>query len=441
MGSRREKRWIALVAALLAVTITGANVGIDVVAHTRAHQERQLLRSAQRQLVRSHDALATTRNARALALNQRDSLVATATTMSGQMTTTKGALGSTNVTAYLQALAIKTLQTCLGGVRGALHDISTHDQGGATQDIAAVSNACRMLDDNGAGGLVYPYDFPDPFVLRVGSAYFAYATNSTEGNIQIIASNDLSHWNAVGNALPVLPTWATPGGTWAPSVLQIGNSFVLYYAVAVAGRLGEECISDATAAQPQGPFVDDSTSPLVCQSNRNGSIDPSPFVDANGSPYLEWKSNGGPHQPSVLWSAELNAAGTGFTGSAPSPMLASDHGWDAGVIEAPDMVLFHGRYLLFYSGNNWNSSGYAVGWATCEGPLGPCAEPLTKPILTSGADTAGPGGESVFTDSGGSVWIAFAAWVPGEVGYPNSRTFYLHKLDLSGSSPVVEPTG
>ena len=357
------------------------------------------------------------------------------------MTTTKGALGSTSVTAYLQALAIKTQQTCLGGVKSALNHISAHDPTGATQDIAAVSKACLLLDGGGAGGLVYPYDFPDPFVLRVGSTYFAYATNSTEGNIQIIESSDLRHWNDAGSALPVLPSWATPGGTWAPSVLQIGNSFVLYYAVAVGGRLGEECISEATAAQPQGPFVDDSTSPLVCQSNRNGSIDPSPFVDANGTPYLEWKSNGGPHQPAVLWSEQLNAPGTEFAGSAPSPMLASDDGWDAGVIEAPDLVLFQGRYLLFYSENNWNSSAYAVGWTTCKGPLGPCTEPLSKPIFTSGADIAGPGGESVFTDSSGSVWMAFAAWIPGEVGYPNSRAFYLRRLNLSGSSPVIEPTG
>jgi hypothetical protein len=438
MASRRQKRRFVLVAVLLAFIIIGANVGIDVVAHTRARHERQLLLSAQRQLIQSRDVLATTRNARALAVNQRDSLVGTATPMLGQMTTTRGALGSTNVTAYLQALAITTLQTCLGGVKGALGRISAHDPTGATQDIAAVSNACLKLDGGGAGGLVYPYDFPDPFVLRVGSTYFAYGTNSTEGNIQIIESSDLSHWHAVGTALPVLPGWAAPGGTWAPSVLQVGNSFVLYYAAAVGGRLGEECISDATAAQPQGPFVDDSTSPLVCQSNRNGSIDPSPFVDANGSLYLEWKSNGGPHQPAVLWSEQLNASGTGLTGS-PSPMLASDHGWDAGVIEAPDMVLFQARYLLFYSGNNWNGPGYAVGWATCNGPLGPCAQSISKPILSTGADIAGPGGESIFADSSGAVWIAFAAWVPGEVGYPNSRAFYLRKLDLSGSAPVVEP--
>ena len=51
-------------------------------------------------------------------------------------------------------------------------------------------------------GLVYPFDFPDPDVILVGQTYYAYATNSVAGNIQIIDSTDLTHWTAVGNALP-----------------------------------------------------------------------------------------------------------------------------------------------------------------------------------------------------------------------------------------------
>ena len=34
---------------------------------------------------------------------------------------------------------------------------------------------------------VYPYDFPDPFVLPVGDGYFAYATNSGHMNVQVPA--------------------------------------------------------------------------------------------------------------------------------------------------------------------------------------------------------------------------------------------------------------
>jgi beta-xylosidase len=288
---------------------------------------------------------------------------------------------------------------------------------------------------------VYPFDFPDPFVLPVGDDYFAYGTNSVGGNIQIIESTDLVHWSALGNALLSLPPWAVPGATWAPSVLQLGSTYVLYYSAIVGGSGGGEmCISVATAQQPQGPFVDASTAPLVCQPAQGGSIDPSPFVDASGTPYLEWKSNGTRNQPARIWSQQLTPTGTAVTGSGPSKLLAPSPGWEDGVIEAPDLVLSAGRYLLFYSGNNWDTADYAVGVAVCSGPLGPCTEPWTQPILGNDAGEVGPGGESVFTDASGSTWIAFHAWLPTEVGYPHSRELYVRKLSLSGSEPVVEPS-
>jgi beta-xylosidase len=310
----------------------------------------------------------------------------------------------------------------------------------AISDLSGVSSACLSVDKGDNDGLVYPFDFPDPFVLRVGAVYFAYATNSVGGNIQIIESGDLTDWNALGNALPSLPKWASSGRTWAPSVVQIGGSYVLYYAVIVAGS-GEECLSAATSTEPQGPFVDSSSAPLVCQASLGGSIDPSPFVDADGTPYLVWKSNGTNRQPSQIWSQQLSPTGTALVGGDPTELLDADLGWESGVVEAPDLVLSGARYLLFYSGNNWDSANYAVGVATCSGPLGPCTEPWTQPILSSNAGALGPGGESVFTNSSGSPWIAFHAWLPGDVGYPHSRELFLQPLDLSGTEPVVERSG
>ena len=108
------------------------------------------------------------------------------------------------------------------------------------------------------------------------------------------------------------------------------------------------------------------------------------------------------------------------------------------MVEAPDLVNFGGRDFLFYSGNNWNSSNYAVGVATCAGPLGPCTKPLSQPLLASTPSFEGPGGESVFADSSGSYWIAFDAWVPGAVGYPHSRDLYLRRLNLAGATPTVD---
>jgi beta-xylosidase len=101
-------------------------------------------------------------------------------------------------------------------------------------------------------------------------------------------------------------------------VLQVGGTFLLYYVAMVAGRSDEECISVATASSAEGPFIDNSDAPLVCQSDLNGSIDPSPFVDTTGTPYLQWKSNGGGGHPATIWSEQLNASGTGFATSGPT---------------------------------------------------------------------------------------------------------------------------
>jgi beta-xylosidase len=220
---------------------------------------------------------------------------------------------------------------------------------------------------------------------------------------------------------------------------MIGGTFVLYYAAHVAGT-ADECISVATSSQPQGPFHDTSTAPLECQKSLGGSIDPASFIDTNGTQYLVWKS-GGP-DTSKIWSQPLVPSGTSFVpGSNPTPLLVPDQSWEAGTVEAPDLFTTGGRYFLFYAGNDWNGANYAIGVATCTGPLGPCSDASPNPILTSGSGIAGPGGESVFADSAGNFWIAFHAWLPGAVGFPNSRELYLRRLNFSGAVPTVATSG
>ena len=363
---------------------------------------------------------------------KRSELEAYIAVTTGQLADTNTSLNSTKQTAFLLGVNIGTLETCLGGVQSALGAINGGDNAKAANDISVVSAACTELAGGTKSGLVYPFDFPDPDVILVGQTYYAYATNSVGGNIQIIDSTDLEHWTAVGNALPNLPSWAIKGSTWAPSVIQIGGQYDLYYAVDTMAS-ATECISVATAASPQGPFTDASATPLECQPSLGGSIDPSVFVDPNGgTPYLLWKS-GGPGS-SLLWAQQLDPSGNSFTaGSTPTNILSPDQGWEAGTVEAPDMVAVNGRYLLFYSGNDWGTANYAVGVAICAAPLGPCTDASQTPILSSGNGMAGPGGESVFQDAQGNSWIAFAAWNPGAVGFPNNRALYIRSLTMSGA--------
>ncbi len=454
MANPRPGRVIAAVGVLVGLGVLTATVTTDVHAHAQVRNEHAALAvadnqlsasqfdlaAAHKQLSATRSDLAATSHDKALTTDHRTVVQASVTSTIGQLATTTKTLSNSNTDAFVQDVSIGTLQTCLAGVKSSFQQIADHNNNQAAQDLSAVSGACLTLAGGGGGGLVYPFDFPDPDIVLVGNTYFGYATNSVAGNIQIIDSTDLTHWSAVGNGLPNLPKWAAPDSTWAPAVAQIAGNFVLYYAALVAGPGGgEECISVATAPEPQGPFVDTSTDPLECQPSL-GSLDPSPFIDTDGKIFLVWKS-GGTGQ-ATIWSEQLNPTGTGFAAQAsPAQLLVPDQAWEAGVVEAPDLVTRRGRYFLFYSANNWNRANYAIGVATCTGPLGPCTKPSSQPILASSSTIKGPGGESVFSDTSGSYWMAFHAWTPGAVGYPHSRDLYLRRIDLSGAKPVLEPAG
>jgi hypothetical protein len=420
---------------VVAVAGLGVAIWYDADAHERAGAESTTLQAAKHHLAALRHDATVTHHANDVTTTTRNDLEATIGTTLSQLSGVETSLSEANAGASLEGLGIAALHTCLGGVQSALFAISASDNQSAARDISDVSGPCASLDGGTGAGLAYPFEFPDPDVVLFGHTYYAYATNSVAGNIQIVTSADLTHWTSVGNALPALPGWAKSNQTWAPSVSNINGTFVMYYTVDFAPT-GTRCISVATASRPGGPFTDTSVLPLECQQSLGGSIDPSAFTNAFGVPYLVWKS-GGPGS-STIWAQQLNAAGTGFAPNTnPAQLLTPDQSWEGGTVEAPDLVLNNGRYFLFYSGNDWDGANYAVGVAQCAGPLGPCSDVGAGPILTSGDKVAGPGGESVFVDTSGRFWIAFHAWVPGAVGFPNSRDLYVRPLDLSGAAPSV----
>src|ERR1700722_3492265 len=207
----------------------------------------------------------------------------------------------------------------------------------------------------------YNADAPDPDVIRVGTTYYAYTTGTDKGNIPVLTSTDLQNWSVVGDALPSLPSWSARGFTWSPGVVSLESRYVMYYATEVAAG-GEECISVATSTDPTGAVTDTSSAPFMCQTALGGSIDPQPFVDGDGSVYLYWKSNAGASAvPAVIWAALLSPDGLSLA-SAPVAVLTQDQSWES-TVEGPDMVDASGAYVLFYSGGDWNSAGYGVGYA------------------------------------------------------------------------------
>src|SRR5579884_2664969 len=249
-----------------------------------------------------------------------------------------------------------------------------------------------------AGSPAFAQDAPDPDVIRVGTTYYGYTTGTTWGNyIGVLTSTaPSSGWRTAdgqtygSTAMGPLPSWEKVNTQTSPGVFAWAGRYVMFYD-AFDPSVGHWCLSVATASSPTGPFDDNSAAPFECQAD--GSVDPSPFVDASGQPWLYWKENdGSASTPAYIWAAPLAPTGTALA-SSPTQVLTQDtvnHPWET-TVENPDMVLAAGSYYLFFSSGRWDSSGYAEGYAVCDGPAGPCTQPQPGPLLASYGQVAGPG--------------------------------------------------
>ena len=299
--------------------------------------------------------------------------------------------------------------------------------------VAAPATAALSTSPARAG------DFPDPYIVRSGSTYYAYSTQVMYVNVPVVTSSNLKSWSRIAEALPKLPTWAGWGHTWAPAVWKVGTRWVMYYTVRHAAS-DRQCISRATSSSPQGPFTDSSTAPFICQLERGGSIDASPVRDASGALHLVWKSDDNAFgQPTAIWSQRLSADGLTLTGSA-TRLLDADRTWQGGIIEGPAMHADGTGWYLFYGANRWDSSEAGIGYATCTGPAGPCTNRSTEKALLGrrpGAD--GPAGPEVFVDKYGRRQLSYHGWTGG-VGYHVSgaaRALFLDRLTFTSRVPTV----
>jgi hypothetical protein len=289
-------------------------------------------------------------------------------------------------------------------------------------------------------GKAYTENFPDPTVVWDGSKYWAYATSTGGSLMPAMSSTDLKTWiprpayspnpyNSdpfFNDSFPVPPRWSL-GGTsragkaqWGPGVAKLGGGWTAYTSWEVG--FGRRCVSAARSSSPAGPFRDNSSSPIVCDSDPGGSIDAQPFIDSDGTPYLVWKSAGVPGSaPTKLKARRLSADGLSFAfGSSPVSLMQTGLLWEGNGIENPSMVKAGGTYWLIWSGNEWNSAHYRMGQARCDGPLGPCTRTSSAPILGNDANQLGPGGGTLFVQPSGRMRLMYHSWNAPYTSYPSN---------------------
>ncbi len=327
----------------------------------------------------------------------------------------------------------------------------------------AVAAATPAAADNWAP--VHSGDFPDPDVMEYGGVYYGFSTQNFASaaqtlNIQESVSTDGVNWSQTSaDALPVLPSWAKAGDTWAPSVAFNGSEFVMYYTATEAQSPGDQCIGVAMSSNPLGPYTDTNSQPIVCQhgngwpgptitgnANGGGSIDPDIFTTSTGASYLIWKNDGNRDGLSTtIWSTPLSDSSLLPMTTSTTALLTDDQPWQDGIIEGPEMYevdvgVPQPVFYLFYSANAEGSGNYAIGWASCPGPASPCTDGTTNnPMLTSGPGMSGPGGPSVFPLPSSQPVMAFAAWQGNTIGYLSCGIRPMYEAALSFTSPGGAP--
>lgn len=278
--------------------------------------------------------------------------------------------------------------------------------------------------------LLINQDFPDPDVVKTAWGYFAFATGPRIRMASAAAPD--GPWRVAGDALGAVPAWAkADGGFWAPDVTQLADgTFVLYFAAALTAG-GEMCLGAATAKKAEGPYTPAGDRPLVCEPGDHGDIDPQTFVDTDGSRFLLYKSDGaatGP--PSAIWAQKLQADGRTLSG-ARIELLRADLTAEMSVVEAPSVVKTASRYLLFYSADTFQSTGYHTDYASAPTLGGAFVKAdgkfLSTDLLAGQVDA--PGGADVLDDH-----IFFHGWLGGG---RTARGLYSLPITFPGDVPKL----
>jgi GH43 family beta-xylosidase len=253
----------------------------------------------------------------------------------------------------------------------------------------------------------------DPFVLKHAGEYWAYVTGEWQDGryFGILHSKDLVNWEARAGALaPLKPPEAYDYTCyWAPEVTYENGLFYLYYSV------GDEVhmhIRVATSTTPDGPFTDSGHR----LTSEKFAIDAHVFVDDDGSRYLFYAADFLDHThigTGIVVDRMLDAyhlagnpqpvARARFDWQVYDPNRAEKGGVRWHTVEGPFMLKRKGRYYLMFSGGNWQTDSYGLGYAFSDSMDAaqewhqPCDAIHTPQILKSNQaqGVIGPGHNSV----------------------------------------------
>jgi len=288
-----------------------------------------------------------------------------------------------------------------------------------------------MLQDP-ATHLYWLYGTHQTIAYSADLSTFTYTNQSTQDGACTAAQG--TYWLTEANRCPIIgPDFASWSGlqtppsdnkgenidTWAPSLLYANGTYYQYYAVPYEPSTGAEAVIGlTTSATPYGPWADRgyvvtswtaATTPppavnpwgFVPTTTWN-AIDPAPFIDAAGNWWLQWGSwQDGMHTLQLDPTTGLRLASNGTIYNV------AFRYWGE---EGSFIYYWNGYYYYFGSINPCCSatSTYRIVYGRSTSPTGPfldrggqsLSENGGTILLSTHSNIVGPGGESIFTDTG-----------------------------------------
>ncbi len=278
-----------------------------------------------------------------------------------------------------------------------------------------------------AVGGVSKVPFADPYILLDGDTYYAYGTHSGDG-IECYSSPNLREWTYEGLALQKGNTTETRW-FWAPEVYNFGGTYYMYFSA-------NEHLYAATATSPKGPFKQVGSYQMEPLLGSEKCIDSSVFTDDDGKQYMYFvRFTDG----NCIWSVQLSDDHITPVEGTLKHCFSVSQSWEnvlGRVNEGPNMIKHDGTYYLTYSGNDYQSPDYGVGYATAKSPQGSWSKYTRNPILQKAFGMQGTGHHSLFTDKEGQLRMVFHAHNSSTEIHP--RLMYIASMKWVNSSLVVD---
>ena len=282
----------------------------------------------------------------------------------------------------------------------------------------------------------------DPYILLDGDTYYAYGTGDANG-IAVWTSKNLKEWTRQKELALHKQNTSETQWFWAPEVYKKNGQYYMYYSA-------NEHLYVATAKQPTGPFRQVGECMTQVMLGDEKCIDSSVFTDDDGKTWLFFvRFTDG----NCIWMCQLEDDFITPKAETLTKCINVNQAWEdklGRVNEGPFILKYGGIYYLTYSGNDYRSQDYAVGYAMTRSlqPANGKAPTWSKfggnPIVRRVEDLVGTGHHSFFTDKEGRLRIVFHAHdSESEVAprrmYIGTMEFVGNKLQMT-SEPIIRPT-